>query len=467
MEAVTLFVTLVGGILVFSLAPVYGLVVYLVAMTWYPSYLTVPLGTIDFTVGRMVIAALFANLFLQTDLPGRFKITFLDKAVLMYFGSTVVAGAFTAPELTGFLVNRAGAFFDEVLSYLAVRIIVRGREQYLILLKAVLVIAGPLALLGLYQTLTGNNPVGFLLKYHAWKGISLTREYVSENRLGFFRANVTFDVTIMFGMFFAIFGPVCAGVLRSLGANPWRWKLGLFLMGMGVFASMSSGPLLTLLLAIAFLAFYRYRVYRWTAIGVVAAMCLVVEIISNRHFYNVIDRFTFDSQTAWYRSRLMEVAISENGMAGHWLTGFGFADPGWGWSITMTETTDMVNHYLLVLCRYGLVGFIPFMVLLVATWRSLFKGFWKLKRDPDRWLVWSLASSFFALLISFFTVSLFGPPTTFFFIIIGFCGAMDSVVDKSPALAVVRGRVEKAATHAISHDRRMPFVHDTTFGGSA
>ena len=439
MEIVTLLVALVGGVLIFSLAPVYGLAVYLASISWYPSYLTVPLGTVDFTAGRIVIAVVFLNLYLQTDLPGRFTFTTLDKAVLAYFASTVVAGAATAPELTAFLVNRAGAFFDEVLPYLAVRMIVRQRQDYLTLLKAIVIIAGPLAILGLYQTLTGINPAGFFLKYHAWKGISSTREYVSENRMGFFRANVTFDVTIMFGMFFAIFAPTCAGLLRNVGANARWWLAGLLLMGVGVFASMSSGPLLTLLLGIAFLGFYRYRVYRRTAVALILLMCATVEVLSNRHFYNVVDRFTFDSSTAWYRARLFEVAIFEGGMAGHWLTGFGFADPGWGMRINMTGTTDMVNHYLFVLCRYGLVGFIPFLVLVVIAWRTLFKGFWGIKSDPDRWLIWCVAASFFAVLLAFFTVSLFGPPTMFFFMLIGLCGVMGSVVGRKRALSSAAG----------------------------
>ena len=459
MESVTLLVAFVGSVLVFSLAPVYGLIVYLVSMAWYPSYITIPLGTIDFNVGRVIIVALFISLFLQTDLPRKFRIITLDKVVIAYFASTVLAGAVTAPALMGFLVNRAGAFFDAALPYFAVRMIIRDRQQYLKLLKALLVIAGPLALLGLYQTLTGNNPVGFLLKYHAWKGISLTREYVPENRLGFFRANVTFDVTIMFGLFFAIFGPVCAGLLRNVGANTRVWAFGLFLTGVGVFASMSSGPLLALLLAIGFLACYRYRQYWKTAVGVVIVMCLVVEIVSNRHFYNVVDRFTFDASTAWYRSRLMEVALSENGMAGHWLTGYGFEDPGWGARINMTETTDMVNHYLLVLSRYGLVGFIPFMVLIVTAWRRLFKGFWGLKHDSDRWLVWCVAGSLFGLFLAFFTVSLFGPPTTFFFVLMGFCGVMNSVVAQRGTLVAVvdRDAAKRIPARVISRDRRMPF----------
>ncbi|MHC4596107.1 MAG: hypothetical protein ACYS19_14355, partial [Planctomycetota bacterium] len=66
MEGVTLTVALVAGVLVFFLRPVYGLIVYIAAIAWYPTYLTVPVGTIDFTLRRIVILFIFAKLFLQT-----------------------------------------------------------------------------------------------------------------------------------------------------------------------------------------------------------------------------------------------------------------------------------------------------------------------------------------------------------------------------------------------------------------
>ena len=89
-------------------------------------------------------------------------------------------------------------------------------------------------------------------------------------------------------------------------------------------------------------------------------MCACVEIISNRHFYDVISRFTFSGSSAWYRSRLIEVALFQGGMSGHWLTGYGWGvDPGWGAIIYGRPRSDIINQYLLVLCKYGLVGLVP------------------------------------------------------------------------------------------------------------
>ena len=46
MEGLTLTVAAITSVLVFF----YGLIVYIAAIAWYPTYLTVPVGTVDFIV---------------------------------------------------------------------------------------------------------------------------------------------------------------------------------------------------------------------------------------------------------------------------------------------------------------------------------------------------------------------------------------------------------------------------------
>jgi len=213
MEGLTFTVGAIGIALVFLVRPVYGLIVYVAAFAYYPTYLSVPLGTIDFTVRRIVILAIFARLFLLTNLPRQFKFIWLDKLVVIYFLCQILAGVIKGSPLMAFFENRAGAVFDMVLPYFAVRMILKSRKEYLTFLKGILVLAVPLAIVGFYQCITGNNPVGFFNKYHAWK---VSREYQPLARRGFFRANVTFSHSIMYGLFFAMFGPICAGLVRNI-----------------------------------------------------------------------------------------------------------------------------------------------------------------------------------------------------------------------------------------------------------
>jgi hypothetical protein len=431
MEGITLGIAIAASALVFFLPPIYSLVVYVAALAWYPSYLAVSLGTIDFTVRRIVILAIFAKLFLQTDLPGRFKFIWLDKFVIIYFGAQMLAGATTTQSLMAFLENRAGAAFDMVLPYFAVRMIIRNRQQYLALLKGILVVAAPLAIIGFYQCITGYNPVGFLKTFQTW---GTTKGYRALSRYGFYRADVTFSVSIMYGLFFAMLGPVCAGILRTAKKHETLYWTGMGLMCVGIFSCMSSGPMLAGLLSVLFIALYRLRKYWKPIVIAIIIMCASVEIISNRHFYDVLGGFTLNPTTAWYRSKLIDVALFEGGMSDHWLTGFGYAvDPGWHAKIDGRDHTDMVNHYLLVLCGYGLVGFVPFLVMNTLVIKKLVDAYKSSTLDTDKWLVWCLSAGLFGLAGALTSVSLFGQPTTIYFMMTGFAGVIPAIVTTTNA----------------------------------
>ena len=257
-------------------------------------------------------------------------------------------------------------------------------------------------------------------------------------RRGFYRADVTFPMSIMYGLFFAMFGPVCAGILRSAREHKTRYWIGLGLMGVGIFSSMSSGPMLAGLLSVLFIAVYRWRKY-WKPIAIIIIlMCGSVEIISNRHFYDVLGDFTLNPATAWYRSKLIDVALFEGGMSGHWLTGFGYAvDPGWGPMIDGRAHTDTVNHYLLVLHSYGLVGLVPFLAVNIVVIKELVDAYKASILDSDKWLIWCLSAGLFGLAGAFMSVSLFGQPTTIYYMMMAFAGAMPAMINQRPGLSYV------------------------------
>jgi hypothetical protein len=312
---------------------------------------------------------------------------------------------------------------------------IRNKQQYLTLLKGILIIAAPLAIIGFYQCLTGNNPVGFLKEYAAWGS---SGPYVPISRVGFFRADVTFPMSIMYGLFFAMFGPVCAGILHNAKKYTILYWLGLGFMGLGVFSSMSSGPMLAALLSISFIAFYRWRKYWKPIVIIIIVMCGFVEIMSNRHFYDVLGGFTLNPATAWYRSKLIDVALFEGGMSGHWLTGFDqFIDPGWGLRID-GRRTDAVNHYLLILARYGLTGLLPFLAMCTMAVKRLIDAYKLSLFELDKWLVWCLSGALFGLAGAFMSVSLFGQPTTVFYMILGLCGAVPIIVSRPNTLRGIK-----------------------------
>lgn len=423
MQNVALLIAVSVSTVILFLSPVYALIAYIGALVLCPYYLTTQLSTLNFPVHRIVILALYANLFLRTSLPGKFKFLLPDKLLLTLFVCQCLAGATTSPDFMQFLENRAGRFFDMALPYFAVRLIVTDKQRYVLLLKGVLCMAAVLSVPAFYHALTGHNLLAFGVGQSSAGGGA-----ERSLRLGFFRASGTFGNSIQFGIFFAMAGGICAGLLKSVRKHIWLYWIGIGLTLLGVFSSMSSGSWLAAAATIAFFAFYRYRRYWKQAVVTLVVMCGLIQVISNRHFWEVIDRVALNSQTAWYRSRLIEVALFEGGMADHWLTGYGFTDPGWGTRIAGRSYTDMVNHYLLILCRYGLVGFIPFCWMIIAVVKKVFEGFWLLTCDRSRWLVWCLAGVLFGVLVTFNSVSIFPPCRNFFYIVLGLCGALSTIL---------------------------------------
>ena len=432
MESVTLIIATVAGILVFVLCPVYSIVVYIAALAWYPSYLTIKLGTIDFTVSRIVILAIYANLFVRTSLSERFKLVWLDKMVIIFFLCKLVAGSVHTEVLT-FLEMLAGQIFDQMLPYFAIRMIIGSKKDYLTLLKGVLIVSVPLAVGGFWECMTGSNIVGFLKKYHAfWEYAG----YTPKARYGFFRAEVTFPMSIMYGLYFSMFGPICAGILHNAKRYKILCWIGLGLMGIGVFSSMSSGPMLAAILSILFIVFYRWRKYWKPVVIMIIIICGLVEIMSNRHFYDVLGGFTLNSGTAWYRSRLIDVALFEGGMSGHWIVGYGLADPNWAERLG-NSFSDVTNHYILILARYGLLGLLPFLGILILAIKGLVAGYRSRATDVDKWLIWCLGAAMFGLLGVMFTVSLFGQPVNFFFMMLALCVWRCHAVNKKSVIPVI------------------------------
>jgi hypothetical protein len=426
MELITLLVAAGGCVLVLCVRPVYGLATYVILNMWYPYNIgKVVVGEINFSAGRIVIIALFIKVFSTTNLAGRFKVIWLDRFVVILFLAEVVAG-FTTMEPMRLIQYRSGDFFDMALPYFAVRLIITTKEQCISLLKAIAWSAAGLVVFACYESLTGNNL------------LAMGRNPSSQKRELFFRARATFIHPIYFGVFCGMVGAVCMGLVKAVRSKAFLYTILVVLIFLGAVASMSSGGLLAVVAALGFIGFYRFR-RQWKAgiIGIII-MCGLVEIISNRHFYNVIDRFTFDAANSWYRTRLFEVALLEGGMNGHWLTGYGLEEPGWGLKIDTRQYTDMVNHYLLELCRYGLVGFIPFCAVIITAIKELFKGFWVIREDSDRWLIWCIAGGLFGVLLAFNSVSLFGEPMIMLYLIFGFCVAVPAIVGERSRRGVIQ-----------------------------
>lgn len=434
MQALTGLVAFFASCIILFARPAYGMAAYTAVLIWYPLKLTIKMGTVDLSASRIVILALLFNLLvLSGHRLKQFRFIALDGWVLGFFMAQFFSGIITAADSMAFLINHGSNFFDLILPYFAFRLFLLNYEDFVKYINLFFLTAIPYMVVGLSQFLTGNNLYTPLLKYAAWGG----QGDAVRQRLGFYRTYNCMPVHILYGIFFMQATAFVTCVYHSWKDRRMLWWIGLGCLILGVFTSLSSGPYLALVVFGGFLYLYRIRRY-WRPMVIVMLLIIgFVEVASNRHFYDVISRFTLNSASAWYRSRLMDVALFEGGMSGHWLLGHGFdVDPGWSAKIDRRNHTDIVNHYLVVLSRFGLVGLAPFFGILVTAYRALYRAFRRARDRESRWMVWSLFSGLSALLVVFFTVSLFGQPQTFFYILLAFCGT-------SPLLAASRNQLHE------------------------
>jgi hypothetical protein len=423
MQGVTLAIAALAVVGVLALPIRYSVPIYLAALAWYPSYLAVSIGTVDFTVSRIVILAVLARLLVDREGVAHFRWGWVDTFVVLALAGEYVAGLMTTP--TGRLLeNRAGAAFDTMLPYFAVRLAVRTKEDYRALLWSLVVIAAPLALFGAYQCWTGDNPFGFLRRFRFTGAVTSGR--VLPGRRGFWRAEVTFPMSIMFGLFFAMMGPICAG-LWGYTKRKGLLIAGLGLMLVGMLSSVSSGPWLAGIVACGVMAFYPLRRYWKVALVLIVLFLAAIDVASNRRWYHVLASYsTLDAGTAYYRIGLMEEALG-GGMSGHWLAGYGMVGRGGTQSFNWKHK-DIVNHYILILVRYGLLALVPFVAAVTAGFFQLRRALARAVQENARWLVWTVMAALVGILAAMFSVSLFGQPGNLFYILLALAAGMPVLV---------------------------------------
>lgn len=420
MEGVTLGIALLGALFVLFCRPVLGLCAYLAVMLLYPDYLRISVGTIDISAGRIVVTVLLLRCMLDSSTRKHFRWGTLDKLIVV---SVVVDGAtlLCTTPFEVWLENRCGSAIDTLFAYMAVRLVISDRASLVTVAKALAFMTLALAIHAVVECLTGWSLYAGLGKYCPWapgKGAAY------QVRYGLNRAEGPSAETIMFGLTFVTVLPII-WLLRHQ-ERPWKW-LSYPLTASAVFgaaATISSGPYVSLALVISCLALERAKYLVRPALALLILACVTAEIISNRHFYDVVDRLTFNTATAWYRSELFEIAVKK--LPDYWTVGYGLIDPGWGPLIDGRNATDGVNDYVMHTVRHGLPGLLCFLAVLVAAGhRAAFAH----KTTTDPWVrscAWSLGSTLFSLAVAFFTVSLFTHMVSLFYVLLAMHGALDA-----------------------------------------
>ena len=417
---VSLTVAVIAAIVAWRGTAVQALCVYVASLLWYPEFVSIPVGSLDFTVGRILVLVCLIKVLIQRVDLDAFRLRRFDLLVLLVVAAKIFSVA-THEPLGRTLEAESGNLCNTVLPYFLVRITISSRERLHVFLRALGIIAAPLAVLGCIQCTTGFNPFAFMQAYSAWN----SEARGGALRWGLSRATVTFDQYIAFGLFFAAVLPLA--LARSTPAEAkWSKIVIVVLLIAGALSSMSTAPLLSLAVSGAFLALYPFRKYSAVVVLVLAATIVVMEVASDRHFYEVMSRFAMDSSTAYDRVGLYKEALG-GGMNGHWIFGFGFVGLGAGNTNTYFawEYKDFTSFYIEHLAKFGLIVVAPLLLVNAGYYILLHRTFKKFRSGADRWTLWCVAATLLGWNLAMLTVTTVSVLPQLLYMFIGLAASLD------------------------------------------
>jgi hypothetical protein len=410
--APTIMVSLIACVLCVVCRPGMALgIVFASALLW-PEYLRIPMGLAQMSAPRLAALVLLVRMYATSGLPTprwRWQDTMVGVYYVWLVVANVVAGS---PEAQ--LRTMIGSGFDTLVMYLVARRVFAAPAEAPHVMWGLAVAALVLAPLALLENLTRWSPyVHALLSQY---GPTVFEGGGSEVRLGMFRSFSSTQVPIYFGIAMML----VAGMLfcfRHAFRPRWLLYLALGASLCCVFSSLSSGPWLSLFVAAGLNLFYWRRQLIMPAVVVAVLLMGAAEAISNRHFYHLIDRLAMGSDNAYYRSRLMEVAVEH--ADDYWAFGAaGNSLAHWGQKIDGRGMVDMVNNYIIVACYGGVLALILYLVIKVGVLFCLVRAF-KTGSPGMRPITFAMGALFLGLSICEVSVGIYGPALLFSYILMG------------------------------------------------
>lgn len=272
------------------------------------------------------------------------------------------------------MVERAGSLIIDIVgSYLMARYMIRDKASFHALVKVVFLCLVCLTPFAMMESITGDSP---LLRILSRIG-SVPGQIVQDKRLGLERAQVTFEHSILYGVF--------ASSLIGLSVYALRPKIGFvkrfIVFGFVCFASIlsvSTGAIVAIVVQFVFI------MWKWFTENIIilsnpwrlffilfSLFYVALDIVATRTpFHIIVNMLTFSSGSAYNRILIFEFGIAE--VWRYPIFGIGYDDwerPGW-------MGASMDNLWLLFAVIYGLPGFflfsIPFFLIMTRVARLRF-----------------------------------------------------------------------------------------------
>jgi hypothetical protein len=389
----------------------------------------VEVGAFHFMVIRILIAVGISRVILRGErLAG--KMNTLDWLMVAWAVWALMSSLFHE-DTAKVLVNHLGLAYNACGIYFLLRVFCQSLDEVVTVCVISAVLLVPLSIEMFLERMSGYNMFSTLGGVPA----------ISEIRDGRIRAQGPFASSILAGTVGAVTLPLMIGLWQR---HRKIAVAGLVACCIIIFASSSSGPIMSALWGIGALLMWHWhnqmRLVRWLIVfGYVG-----LDLIMKAPAYYLLARIDLTgSSTGWHRAVLIDTAfkhLPEWWFAGtdytrHWL------DYGAFWS---PSHIDVTNHYL----DMGVHGGLPLMFLFIAI---LAKGFSLVgqclrqgaKLSPEfRFLVWSLGASLFSHATTCISISYFDQSVVFLYLTLAVVGSIWSCT-------ILQAKVENAQENRI------------------
>jgi hypothetical protein len=414
--------TLVTSILLFRLPRNQASLPLLLGAAYITRTQVLEIGPMHFPVMRVLIAVGLIRAMMNGErISG--GMNSLDRMVRLWAIWDICSIVFHQSDV---LVFRLGVLYDTVGVYYLFRVFIRGIEDIRIVFRMVCLLLIPLAATMLVEKFKGVNPLSFI--GFGPSDVATTNDH--------FRAQGAFGHPILAGTA----GAVCLPMAVCFWRENRRLALaGLFATLAVVFASGSSGPIMTLFAVVGALSLWtiraRMRAIRWLAVLAIFAL----NFLMNDPIYFLMARIDITGgSTGYFRAQLIQSAInhlSEWWFAGtdhtrHWMLSGITADP---------NHTDMTNYYLQMGVWGGLPLMILFMWLIVAAFLRINQALRVRKGAPlaDQFVIWTLGAILFGHATAFWSISYFDQTIVFLCLVLACIGSIPIL---QPAMAQSPGK---------------------------
>ena len=389
------------------------MIALLVGITYIPLNQKLDLGPIHFTAIRLLVGIGLLRVLIKGETISGY-LNSLDKLIILWAAWLICTSLFH--DSHRFLL-RAGTAFDNVGVYFLFRVFIKKTEDIRKLFIFASVLFVPLAIAMIFERIDGKNYLGLL----GMPETVLLRE-------GKFRATGTFQHPILAGT-------VCA-VCLPMSAYLWRQKRIIALIGLSttwsiIWASASSGPVMTLVSIAGAMALWKFRHCLYAIRSLCILMFIALSLVMNDPVYFLLARIDLTGgSTGWYRAALIQSAIEHFNDWG--LVGTDFTRNWMHVQINETDT-DITNYYVLM----GILGGVPLLLIFISI---LVAGFSEIRRTLNdhrnmpgeyQFMIWTLGSILFGHVITFFSVSYFDQSAIYLYLVLAMIGSLQFMLSRN------------------------------------